>query len=270
MPAGPPAAVSQSQATDSAAGGAPLPQQSELQDIFSSFCCAPPELAKEIAETLRMEIGCKTAIDYHIYFNGLNAPADRGSREADRYIQHVSQRKESWRNNGPILICFNRANIVCTSIFNKSEATAAPVVKAPENDNEVAPLDPDVNMSLKQNWTNLYRHGLHQSHELPLHFLRRMYNRLKSRCGEAEFVKGVYTMASQGTPVLSGGFRKGRQPLNQYFHVVAKDLDDALGDDQTFHVNRSPWLFLIAREKHASQSLPRRLLLRPGSRSTET
>ena len=91
----------------------------------------------------------------------------------------------------------NRANIVCENIYKRSEETQTTDKHIPEVDNEAAPLDPDVNKSLKQNWMSLYRHRLHPSQELPSHFLRRMYNRLKSRNGEAEFVKGIYIMASQ-------------------------------------------------------------------------
>ena len=59
--------------TASAVGsvGASLPQASELQNILATLCGATPELAKEIAETLGTEVGCRTATDYHIYFNGL-------------------------------------------------------------------------------------------------------------------------------------------------------------------------------------------------------
>ena len=38
--------------------------------------------------------------------------------------------------------------------------------------------------------------------------------------------------------------------MNQYVDLVykSKEMDDALGDDQTFHMDRSPWQFLIGLE----------------------
>ena len=96
--------------------GASLPQASELEIVLATMCGATAQLAKEIAETLGAEVGCKTAIDYHIYFNGLRSPPDRGFKEVDAYIRHVSDRKDSWKRNGAIIIAMNRANIVCDSI----------------------------------------------------------------------------------------------------------------------------------------------------------
>ena len=104
MPVDAPATASQPQVIDLTVGGGPLPQQLDLQSIFENYCDATPEVAKDIAETLGLETGCKTAIDYHIYFNGLAAPPDRGSKEVDRYMNHVANRKANWKNNGPILI----------------------------------------------------------------------------------------------------------------------------------------------------------------------
>ena len=137
----------------------------------------------------------------------------------------------------------NRANIVCESIWKKSKATLGTANRTPEVDNEAALLDPDVNKSLKQHWLSPTGTGFILVKNVP---------RTSSAacCGETEFVKRVYTMAPKETPVLSGVSRKGRQALNQYIDLVytSKEMNDALGDDETFHVDGSPWQFLIALE----------------------
>ena len=132
--------------------------------------------------------------------------------------------------DGPILICMNRANIAREMIYKETEDISATDKHIPEVDSEAAPLDLDVNKSFKENWLSLHRHRLHPSQELRSHFLRRMYNTLEIRNGEAAFVNGVYTMASKETPVLSRDSNKGRQVPNQYVDLVykSKEMDDAL------------------------------------------
>ena len=63
------------------------------------------------------------------------------------------------------------------------------------------------------------------------------------------FFVGVDPRASEAL-VLSGAPQKGRRVLSPYVDLVYKceEMGDALGDDHTFHVDRSPWQFLIALE----------------------
>ena len=131
--------------------GAPLPATAELHPVLIR-CKASETLAKEIVDTLTSELQPVTIYDFACYFCGSDLNRRAGNDKLERYIEEVSERKERWTRNGPLKVVLGTAIDVSISILE--EAKKIPITEQPtkEADNEAAPLDPDVNKSLKENW----------------------------------------------------------------------------------------------------------------------
>ena len=172
------------------------------------------------------------------------------------WIKKVQERKERWQNNGPLMVCLSLSLTAVNKIHKAKEAREQKAQAKAEGDDdedkgeEVTPLDTDINESLQTNWIEKYFVPLDKYEELPSQLLHSMYKKLKNRRGEAEYPKGIYTKAHKTPPTLSMEGKKPKQKISPLLDIVinSKDTLTAPGSEPSFHIDRSPWLYLIALE----------------------
>ena len=204
---------------------------------------AKGEMLDDILETLQEELGVDTAESFHIYFKDNNLSS---------WIKEVGSRKPRWTKNGPLCVALEFTRLSCMRICEERSEYRSPSKPAPdpEDEDEETPMASDINLSLQENWREAYGVPLHASRTLPSQILHSMYKKLKSRRGEVEFVKGLYTMASK-TPSSVGSERKrAKHEINNYLELTikSKESDGALGGEPQFHTDKNPHLYLYALE----------------------
>ena len=195
----------------------------------------------EILDTLEAEIQISDVEGFHYYFTTFDLKV---------WIEDVSQRKERWKENGPLVVCLQKTKAATAEIHETAQKVHKVDKDTVGDDFESTPLDTDINDSLQDNWMAKYGLKLHESSELPSQFLHSMYKKLKNRRGEAEHVKGVYTKTQKAPPGLSSGRKSNRQKIapNIDLLVGTRDSEVALGDEPNYHIDRSPHIFFVALE----------------------
>ena len=159
-----------------------------------------------------------------------------------KFFAQMGEADSDWVDNGPIMFILDQAFEAAKELEEKEEK----LTKVTDED-EAAPISPELNKSLTELWKEKYGFDLHPSQECSGRKLHAMWKKLKMRKGSAEQIKGLWTKESdvhrENVP------KRQKEALGKNFSIV--NNDKTVDPDQPhFNAWATPLHFLTALDAH--------------------